>query len=102
MNRKIKFAAAALAAVVTLGTVAGNTVYAADSVSITNVSYDPTREFYEVYNGLFENYFFKTQFNFTLLFSRQKNSMLLVCGFFRIFRQLYHNFQCLSILFSNG
>ena len=28
MNRKIRFAAAALAAVVTLGTVAGNTVYA--------------------------------------------------------------------------
>ena len=33
MNRKIIFAAAALAAVVTLGTVAGNTVYAADGVS---------------------------------------------------------------------
>lgn len=38
MNRKIRFAVAALAAVVSLGTVAGNVVYAADSVSITNVS----------------------------------------------------------------
>lgn len=56
MNRKIRFAAAALAAVVTLGTVAGNTVYAADSVSITNVSYDPTREFYEQYNKIFQEH----------------------------------------------
>ena len=56
MNRKIRFAAAALAAVVTLGTVAGNTVYAADSVSITNVSYDPTRELYEQYNKIFQEH----------------------------------------------
>ena len=56
MNRKIRFAAAALAAVVTLGTVAGNTVYAADSVSITNVSYDPTRELYEQYNKSFQEH----------------------------------------------
>ena len=56
MNRKIIFAAAALAAVVTLGTVAGNTVYAADSVSITNVSYDPTRELYEQYNKIFQEH----------------------------------------------
>lgn len=56
MNRKIRFAAAALAAVVTLGTVAGNTVYAADSVSITNVSYDPTRELYEQYNKIFQKH----------------------------------------------
>ena len=56
MNRKIIFAAAALAAVVTLGTVAGNTVYAADSVSITNVSYDPTRELYEQYNKIFQKH----------------------------------------------
>ena len=56
MNRKIIFAAAALAAVVTLGTVAGNTVYAADSVSITNVSYDPTRELYESYNKIFQEH----------------------------------------------
>ena len=55
-NRKIRFAAAALAAVVTLGTVAGNTVYAADSVSITNVSYDPTRELYEQYNKIFQEH----------------------------------------------
>ena len=56
MNRKIRFVAAALAAVVTLGTVAGNTVYAADSVSITNVSYDPTRELYEQYNKIFQEH----------------------------------------------
>ena len=56
MNRKIRFAAAALAAVVTLGTVAGNTVYAAESVSITNVSYDPTRELYEQYNKIFQEH----------------------------------------------
>ena len=56
MKRKIRFAAAALAAVVTLGTVAGNTVYAADSVSITNVSYDPTRELYEQYNKIFQEH----------------------------------------------
>ena len=56
MNRKIRFAAATLAAVVTLGTVAGNTVYAADSVSITNVSYDPTRELYEQYNKIFQEH----------------------------------------------
>ena len=56
MNRKIRFAAAALAAVVTLGTVAGNAVYAADSVSITNVSYDPTRELYEQYNKIFQEH----------------------------------------------
>lgn len=29
-------------------------------ITITNVSYDPTREFYEVYNGLFENYYKET------------------------------------------
>ena len=56
MNRKIRFAAATLAAVVTLGTVAGNTVYAADSVSSTNVSYDPTRELYEQYNKIFQEH----------------------------------------------
>lgn len=56
MNRKIRFAAAALAAVVSLGTVAGNVVYAADSVSITNVSYDPTRELYEQYNKIFQEH----------------------------------------------
>ena len=55
-EQKIIFAAAALAAVVTLGTVAGNTVYAADSVSITNVSYDPTRELYEQYNKIFQEH----------------------------------------------
>lgn len=29
----------------------------ADGLTITNVSYDPTREFYEKYNELFENYY---------------------------------------------
>lgn len=29
-------------------------------ITITNVSYDPTREFYEAYNGLFENYYKET------------------------------------------
>ena len=47
MNRKIRFGAAVLTAVATLGSFTGSSVYAADSVSITNVSYDPTRELYE-------------------------------------------------------
>ena len=28
-----------------------------DVITITNVSYDPTREFYEAYNPLFEKYY---------------------------------------------
>ena len=32
------------------------TTYAADSVSITNVSYDPTRELYEQYNKIFQEH----------------------------------------------
>lgn len=35
---------------------AGNVVYAADSVSIMNVSYDPTRELYEQYNKIFQEH----------------------------------------------
>lgn len=37
-------------------TEAGNTSNTKESVTITNVSYDPTREFYEVYNQLFKTY----------------------------------------------
>ena len=33
---------------------------AKDDLTITNVSYDPTREFYEKYNGLFESYYRNT------------------------------------------
>lgn len=47
MKRKWKSATAALLAAVTIGSLTGATAYAADSVSITNVSYDPTRELYE-------------------------------------------------------
>ena len=56
MKRKWKSAVAALAAVVTLGSLTGVTTYAADSVSITNVSYDPTRELYEQYNKIFQKH----------------------------------------------
>ena len=31
-----------------------------DVITITNVSYDPTREFYESYNTMFEEYYKKT------------------------------------------
>ena len=47
MKRKWKSAVAVLAAVAAIGSLTGVTTYAADSVSITNVSYDPTRELYE-------------------------------------------------------
>lgn len=50
MKRRWKSAVAALAAIATIGSLTGVTTYAADSVSITNVSYDPTRELYEQYN----------------------------------------------------
>ena len=41
MKRRWKSAVAALAAIATIGSLTGVTTYAADSVSITNVSYDP-------------------------------------------------------------
>ncbi|MDO4308101.1 MAG: sulfate ABC transporter substrate-binding protein [Eubacteriales bacterium] len=46
-----------LAAVLALGTVNGAaTVLADDTVEITNVSYDPTRELYEQYNKIFQEH----------------------------------------------
>ena len=56
MNRKIRFAAIGLAAALTAGTFSGTAVLAEDSVSITNVSYDPTRELYEQYNKVFQEH----------------------------------------------
>lgn len=55
-NKKIKFAAAGLATVLALGSFSQAAVFADDSVSITNVSYDPTRELYEQYNKVFQEY----------------------------------------------
>lgn len=46
-----------LAAVLALGTLSGaSTVFADDTVEITNVSYDPTRELYEQYNKVFQEH----------------------------------------------
>ena len=56
MKRRWKSAVAALAAVAAIGSLTGVTTYAADSVSITNVSYDPTRELYEQYNKIFQEH----------------------------------------------
>ena len=56
MKRKWKSAVAVLAAVAAIGSLTGVTTYAADSVSITNVSYDPTRELYEQYNKIFQKH----------------------------------------------
>ena len=57
MKRRWKSSAAVLAAIATIGSLTGVTTYAADSsVSITNVSYDPTRELYEQYNKIFQKY----------------------------------------------
>lgn len=55
MKRRWK-SAAVLAAIATIGSFTGVTTYAADSVSITNVSYDPTRELYEQYNKIFQKH----------------------------------------------
>lgn len=55
MKRRWK-SAAVLAAIATIGSLTGVTTYAADSVSITNVSYDPTRELYEQYNKIFQKH----------------------------------------------
>ena len=55
-NKKIKFAAAGLATVLALGSFPQAAVFADDSVSITNVSYDPTRELYEQYNKVFQEH----------------------------------------------
>lgn len=56
MKRRWRSAVAALAAVAAFGSLTGVTTYAADSVSITNVSYDPTRELYEQYNKIFQEH----------------------------------------------
>ena len=56
MKRKWKSAVAVLAAVAAIGSLTGVTTYAADNVSITNVSYDPTRELYEQYNKIFQEH----------------------------------------------
>lgn len=56
MKRRWKSAVAALAAIAAIGSLTGVTTYAADSVSITNVSYDPTRELYEQYNKIFQEH----------------------------------------------
>ena len=56
MKKRVKAAAAALTAVLALGSLTAPAVYAADSVSITNVSYDPTRELYEQYNKIFQEH----------------------------------------------
>lgn len=57
MKRRWKSSAAVLAAIATIGSLTGVTTYAADSsVSITNVSYDPTRELYEQYNKIFQKH----------------------------------------------
>lgn len=61
MKRRWKSAVAALAAIVTIGSLTGVTTYAADSVSITNVSYDPTRELYEQYNKSFQEHWKEKQ-----------------------------------------
>ena len=56
MKRRWKSAVAALAAIAAIGSLTGVTTYAADSVSITNVSFDPTRELYEQYNKIFQEH----------------------------------------------
>ncbi len=56
MKRRWRSVVAAFAAVAALGNLTGVTTYAADSVSITNVSYDPTREPYEQYNKIFQEH----------------------------------------------
>ena len=61
MNRKIRIAAICLAAALTAGTFSGTAVLAEDSVSITNVSYDPTRELYEQYNKVFQEHWKERQ-----------------------------------------
>ena len=61
MKRRWKSAVAALAAVATIGSLTGVTTYAEDSVSITNVSYDPTRELYEQYNKIFQEHWKEKQ-----------------------------------------
>jgi sulfate/thiosulfate transport system substrate-binding protein len=54
MSLKKLFGAAVAAAVVAVG--AGPQAHAADSVTLLNVSYDPTRELYEDYNAAFAKY----------------------------------------------
>lgn len=56
MSRKNRFALAGLAAVLALGNFSGIITSADDSVSITNVSYDSTRELYEQYNEIFKEH----------------------------------------------
>ena len=57
MKRRWKSAVALFCKRIALiGSLTGVTTYAADSVSITNVSYDPTRELYEQYNKIFQKH----------------------------------------------
>jgi sulfate transport system substrate-binding protein len=53
-KQKLRAAACAVLAVLLLG---GCGSSKSDVLTITNVSYDPTREFYEAYNPLFEQYY---------------------------------------------
>lgn len=57
-KRRIAGVCIALAAVVLAGTfaVSGNNTKDKNQVEIINVSYDPTREFYEEYNKIFADY----------------------------------------------
>ena len=57
-RRRIAGVCIALAAVVLAGTIAvsGNNTKDKNHVEIINVSYDPTREFYESYNRIFSEY----------------------------------------------
>lgn len=57
-RRRIAGVCIALAAVVLAGTIAvsGNNTKDKNHVEIINVSYDPTREFYESYNKIFSEY----------------------------------------------
>ena len=56
MKKKNRIAAAGLTAVFALSSLLGTAALAEDSVSITNVSYDPTRELYEQYNEIFKEH----------------------------------------------
>ena len=56
MKKKNRIAAAGLTAVFALSSLLGTAALAEESVSITNVSYDPTRELYEQYNAIFQEH----------------------------------------------
>lgn len=56
-SRAVRIASAALALGLTVGSVP---VYAEETVELTNVSYDPTRELYAAYNELFTEHYEET------------------------------------------